>query len=217
MALRMDLSRENLLDVLEQPEFEALRAIFVSRRYGRRRIIFRPGEAENMVFIVASGKVRIFFAHEDKELTLSILKPGDIYTTHTRAFVQAFKDSTILTADAEAFRRALPDHPALAYSMIRVLGDLLRKAYSMIIRLAFLSARRRLEEYLAHEAEQRGMKSPDGVRVHLDLTVEQLASILGSTRQTISSLLGEMASEGLLHKEERGVYNIPDPALLGHR
>lgn len=214
MAQRMNLSGESLLAVLERPEHAALRAIFARRSHGRRCVVFTPDERGNQVFIVASGAVRIFFAHDGKELTLSILKPGDIYSTHTGAFVQAFKDSEILVADAGRFRTMLPAHPELAFSMIRVLGDLLRKAYTMIFRLAFLSVRNRLGEFLAHEAEARGTPAPGGTRVDLGLTVEQVAAILGSTRQTISGLLGEMADHGLLYKDGRGAFVIPDPARL---
>ncbi len=209
----MDLSRSSLLEALELPEFADLREHFTRREYGRRSLVFSPSESNN-VFIVVSGRIRIFFANEDKELTLSILKPGDIYSTHTRTWVQAFKDSVILVADADDFRRAMPDHPELAFAMIRVLGDLLHKSYSMIIRLAFQSARTRLGEYLRDEAERRGRPGADGVSLDLGMTVEQLAMLLGSTRQTVSALLGEMAADGKLVKKGRGSFLIPDLSAL---
>lgn len=215
MATRMDF-RADQPEGFSRPGAAGLPDIFTPRSYRRREIIFGPGEDENLVFVVASGRVRIFFAHEDKELTLSILRPGDIYTTHTRAYVQAYKDSTILVADTFAFRKHIEEYPALTLAMTRVLGDLLKKSYSHILNLAFKSVRRRLEEFLLHEARRHGRPHARGTLVDLDMTGEQIASMLGTTRQTVSSTLGELMAEGLLLKEGRGSYVIPDLGLLRH-
>lgn len=215
MATRMDF-RAKPHEGFSTPDGRGLPDIFIQRGYRRREIIFGPNEDEDLVFVVVSGRVRIFFAHEDKELTLSILRPGDIYTTHTRAYVQAYKDSTILVADTHAFRKHIEEYPGLTLSMARVLGDLLKKSYSHILNLAFKSVRRRLEEYLLHEARRHGRPHAQGTLVDLDMTGEQLASMLGTTRQTVSSTLGEMIEEGLLLKEGRGAYVVTDMERLRH-
>ncbi|MEG6548915.1 Crp/Fnr family transcriptional regulator [Desulfocurvibacter africanus] len=215
MATRMDLFRPGQSG-RPLPKDLALPDIFAPRSYARREIIFDPHAKEDLVFVVASGRVRIFFAHEDKELTLSILRPGDIYSTHTRAWVQAYKNSTILVADTGAFRKHIEEYPELTLTMARVLGDLLKKSYSHILSLAFKNVRRRLEEFLLHEARRSGRPHPHGTLVDLDMTGEQLAAMLGTTRQTVSSTLGELINEGLLAKEGRGSYIIPDMNRLRH-
>lgn len=60
---------------------------------------------------MASGRIRIFLADDGKELTVSILKPGDIYSTHTQAYVQAYKDSTILVPSLTDFQRQVSAYP----------------------------------------------------------------------------------------------------------
>lgn len=215
MSARMDFFQQDQ-SARPCPKGRALPDIFTPRSYAKREIIFAPHAEEDLVFVVASGRVRIFFAHEDKELTLSILKPGDIYSTHTRAWVQAYKDSTILVADTPAFRRHIEEYPELTLAMASVLGDLLKKSYSHILNLAFKDVRRRLEEFLLHEARRSGRAHEHGTLVDLDMTGEQLASLLGTTRQTISSTLGEMVNEGLLRKEGRGAYIISDVNRLHH-
>lgn len=216
MAVRMKFTNTEILRELESPERAPLRRLFSERAYVRRQLISLPYHSENKVFIVVSGRVRVFLAHEDKELTVSILKPGDIYATHTPAYVQAVKASVILEAGADAFRRCLEEFPELTYGMIQVLGNLLRNAFSIIQNLAFKDTRRRITEFFLHEARKGGAEKGQAL-VEAGLTVEDIAAVVGATRQTVSTLVNEMVREGLLAKRGRGTYLVPDVALLEQR
>jgi CRP-like cAMP-binding protein len=172
--------------------------------------------AEDLVFIVKRGRVRVYLAYEEKEFCLAVLGPGDIYSTHTRAFVQAIEDAELLVAPAAAFARRMGAFPGLYSTMIRVLGALLSRAMTIIDSLAFKKVGNRLLELLFEEAG-RGRRLPDGgVLLELKLTTEQLAAVLGTTRQTVSSLLNSLAKEGLLEIRGKGVVFIPETDRLAH-
>ncbi len=208
----------NLLRDLEQPENESLRHAFSEACYTKGSLVFQPREEHNRIFIVRTGRARVYLAREDKEFTLVILEPGAVFTTHTRAFVQALDDLTLLEADLEAVRQRLLFMPSLTASMVSVLGDLLSCSISIIDSLAFSDVKRRLVEMLLYEAR----RAPEcaeretcggcigGSRVELGLTTEQLASIIGSTRQTVSSLVNSLAKEGLLQRDGRSAICIPN-------
>ena len=134
----MRLTDSDLLRDLDKPEFAAVRAAFVPRHFPKGRQVYAPREARNSLFIVAQGRARVYLSYKDKEFTMAILDVGDVYTTHTRASVEALDDLTILTAELAAVRRFLADMPALTSSMVKVLGDLLSHAFSVIDGLAFL-------------------------------------------------------------------------------
>jgi CRP-like cAMP-binding protein len=218
----MRLTVSNLLQDLDSPEFASVRRAFsrVVRRKGE--IVFHPREGRNRLFIVTRGRARIYLASRDKEFTMAILDAGDVYTTHTRAFVQAIDDLELLEADLASVRDCLISMPSLTTAIVKVLGDLLSHAFSVIDNLAFKDVRDRLLGFLAYEARRLPRckecrscgRCEEGGMISLGLSTEQLATILGSTRQTVSSLLNSLAKDGVVQLKSRGVVCVPDLARL---
>lgn len=210
----MKFTGVNLLDELAKDELSELRSLFTERSHPKGAVIYTPDERENRVFVIARGRVRVYLAYEDKEFTLGILNPGDLYATHAGCYIQAFEDTTLLVADVHAVKRLMDTVPMVTRTMVRVLGHILQNAFSIIGGLAFKDIYARLMEYILAEARQSGELRDGGVLVTLDLTTEQLAQIMGATRQTVSTLLNDMVRAGLMEKQGRGRYFIPDMAAL---
>jgi len=212
----MRLSSLDLLAEMQKPENAHLRSMFTLRSFPKDAAIFHPNDTPDRIFVVSSGRVRIYLASLEKEFTIAILEAGAVYATHTRAHVQALEPTSLLVTDTGSFHACLPESPALTGALINVLGGLLKNSYSIISGLVFRDATRRLAMFLLEEARDSGQPDENGVSVTLrtGLTMEQLAQIVGSSRQTVSMLLGDMAREGLVEKTGRGRFRIPDPALL---
>jgi len=211
----MKFLKDNLLEHLQRPEFSQLRSKFSSRHLPKSAFICQPGAEENLVFIVAAGKVRVYLGYEDKEFNLGILTQGDLYSTHTGTFVQAMSDIEILVTDVATFRQSMMGHPEVAVSMVRVLGDILKTSFDIIDGLAFKDANCRLVSLLMNEAQKRGIVMKDGsVCVEIGLSVEQIARLVGASRQTVSTLLNDLIRANLLKRAERGCFIIPDPSAL---
>lgn len=209
----MRLTDNSLLAELDSPEWAGLRQAMTARTYAKGRQIFSPRDQENLLFLVTRGRARVYLAYRDKEFTMALLSPGDVYTSHTRAHVEAIDELEVLVADIAVVRRFLTTMPSLATAMVRVLGDLLSHAFSVIDGLAFHDVRRRLVHLLLHEADRCRDAGPTPCLAH-GLSIEQLATIVGSSRQTVSSLLGALEREGLIERRGRGVIAIPDIAAL---
>jgi CRP-like cAMP-binding protein len=217
----MRLTETSLLKDLESPEMAPLRRAFSTRRHPKGALVFQPREGDH-IFIVVKGRARVYLAYRDKEFTMAVLDAGDVYSTHTRAFVEALDDLEILVARISEVRRYLGSMPSFNSAMIHVLGDLLSHAFSVIDTLAFKDVRKRLLEFLAYEARRMprcvectgcgGCAS--GGMVSLGLNTEQMATIIGSSRQTVSSLLNALAKDGVIQLKGRGVICIPDIAAL---
>lgn len=213
----MRLTDTTLLQDLERPEMAPVRQAFHARAFVRGAMVFHPRQ-DNRIFIVTRGRARVFLSYRDKEFTMAVLDAGDVYATHTRAWVQALDDLEILVADVAEVRRHLGSMPSFNSAMIHVLGDLLSHAISVIDTLAFKDVRNRLLEFLAYEARRLPRcrecrhcgKCEDGGMVSLGLNTEQMASIIGSSRQTVSSLLNALAKDGVIELKGRGVICIPD-------
>jgi CRP-like cAMP-binding protein len=212
--MKTKFSSINLLQELDRPQYERLCADFTQQRYGKGEFVQTADQDDDLVFIIRQGRLRIYLAMEDKEFSLTILGPGDIYATHTRAHVVAIEEVVLLTMPTMRFHRYMVDHPALSRTIISILGELLKQSFSIIDNLVFKDISGRLADFLFHEAEHSGRATPDGILLRLDLTMEQLSAIIGSSRQTVSTILGSMQRAGVLAKQERGVYLITNLDLL---
>ncbi len=198
----------NLLDELAKDELAELRTVFNERTYEKGAVIYTPEEEDNLVFVIARGRVRVYLAYEDKEFTLGILNPGDIYATHAGCYIQAFDDAALLVTGVMSVKRVMNDIPIFTRTMVRVLGHILENSFSIIGGLAFKDIYNRLMDYILNEARESGQLEDGGVLISLDLTIEQLAQLMGATRQTVSTLLNDMVRAGLMEKRGRGQYFI---------
>lgn len=210
----MKFSGVNLLDELAKDELTDLRAVFIERSYDKGYVIYTPEEGGNQAFIITSGRVRVYLAYEDKEFTLGILGPGDIYASHTGCFIQAFEPTTLLVADIRSVKTVMDQVPMFTRTMVRVLGNILTNSFSIIGGLAFKDIYARLMDYVLSEARQSGTPEGDGVLISLGLTAEQLGQLMGASRQTVSTLLNDMVRAGLVEKRGRGSFFIPDMTAL---
>ncbi len=207
----------NLLDELARPELAGLRREFKTRAFAKGAWVFQPHHPDNLVFVVARGRARLFIGYHEKEFTLSILAPGDIYATHTRAAVEALDDLDLLVIPTDRFAELLADHPALTRTMVHVLGDILRSSLGVIHSLVFKDIPRRVTELLLAAIREHGVQSDDGWRVRLAMTTEQMASIVGSTRQSVSEAISRLERDGYIVREGRAAWRIPDLEALEAR
>ena len=214
MPTKMKLTEMNLLRLFNSPDYENLLKDFTTQRFPKKNLIYSPFEEKNLIFIVKSGKLRVYLACEDKEFTLAFLEAGDIYSTHTRAFVQALDDTEILVCNTTKFQQQLAALPEVSLTMVKVLGDLLKNSISTIEGLVFKDVRRRLVEYLIGAAADRGRHTSDGTVVELGLSTEDIALLVGTTRQTISLILNDFIKNDIIEKINRRTLLIKNLAAL---
>ncbi|MCT4534585.1 Crp/Fnr family transcriptional regulator [Halodesulfovibrio sp.] len=218
----MKFAEINLLSELSKPEFAELRAAMHERKFVATEVIADPScttdedmtkpdfYAAGSVFIVKEGRLRVFLAAEGKEFTLAILEAGDIYTCHTGTFVQALTSGVLLTTSIAVFHTYMRDIPQVSKVMVRILGNMLKSTFGIIDGLVFGDASTRLADFLLSVA-----KDEEGKRLaRLGMTGEQLAQHIGSTRQTVSTLLNDMVRSGILLRVKRGVFEIVDESRL---
>lgn len=187
---------------------------FVPRRLARGQVLCAPGDGRNLVFFVASGRLRVHLTGASRELTLAFLEPGDVYSTHSPAWVTATAATTVWTVDTRAFMARLADDPALLPPVMAVLGRLLTGAVGLVEDLAFREVPARLARFVLGLAQRRGEHDGEGWRVPLDLSLEDIASLLGSTRQTVSALVSQWQREGLLERRGRRCLRIPSAQAM---
>lgn len=231
----MKLTNVNLLEELASPSFADILPLFNEKTFSKNAIIFSPSDDDmervggplatlemdeapqhaaslyNYVFIVRTGRIRVYLSCDDKEFTVAVLKPGDLFVSHSSAFVQALEESKILLIDTPTFNKRMMSLHQVSISVVRVLGGMLQNSFSIIDGLALRDSSGRLARYLLENSSQ----GADGeLVVQLALSGEMLAQTLGASRQTVSTLLSDFTRAGVLQKVRRGVYIILDDARL---
>jgi len=108
------------------------------------------------------------------------------------------------------FKKIAAEHSEFTMTMVTVLGELLSGSFAIIDGFAFRDTELRLTLFFYEEALLSGVDMDDGRHLELTLTVEQIAQIVGASRQMVSTLLNNMYKSGLIERRGRGKFFIPD-------
>jgi CRP-like cAMP-binding protein len=203
--------KRGLLDAIaDGAEGGAVLSQFSDRTYNKRHILFMPFHEENLIFFVKKGRLRVYLGLNGKEISLSILVPGDVYCTHTRAYVEALEDTTISACPTEAVLNFADPQQAFIRALMCSVGTLMTGAISIIENLYFNCTDKRVAVFFYEQALSFGQEVRDGIYVKIGLTVDNIAKIVGSSRQTVSTLISSMEKDGIIKKLARGEYLIKD-------
>jgi CRP-like cAMP-binding protein len=184
------------------PEFTTLLEEFRKRSLAANTILSYPEDADNRVFYLASGRLRVFLSYGEKVFTLALLNPGDIYCTHTRAYVEAIEESQVYVCNLHTFSRRLQQHPQLIGVVTRVLSTTLSGCIDTIENLAFRDVRSRFACFLLSQLPDNEQTAP--ISISLPFSVELLAQSIGTSRQTLSTLISDMQKSGILERQAKG-------------
>ena len=205
----MNIDELRIIPVLKALTDEQLHFLLKSsheKTCKKREIIFDPEEVNNYVIMLLQGRVRIYLAYPDgREFTIAFLEPGDVYSSHSGTFAEAMDHSRILFIETATFFRFMLNNPAILITMVQVLGESLGNTIHIIENLAFLDVDKRLACFLLEAAHHKGTPSDDGTLINLGLTVEEIASAVGSSRQTASMLLNRWDKEGIIKHNRKSL------------
>ncbi len=210
MQSKMRLTSLDLIKIIESPENKNILKAFHARSFLKGEVLASPDGKENNVFIIREGKARIYLSSTSREFMLSILSPGDIYSTHTRATCRALENGSMYVCPVHEFKKIAAEHCEFTLTMVKVLGELLSGSFSIIDGFAFRDTELRLTLFFYEEALLSGVDQDGGRLLELTLTVGQIAQLVGASRQMVSTLLNDMYKSGLIERRSRGKFFIPD-------
>ena len=168
--------------------------------YEAGEIIFHEGDPGYTCHIIVKGKVRIYVIGEDgRELSVSILGPGEIVGEMAlfedlprSASVEAIEPATTLELHQNVLLHGLERSPTLARSLLRALSERLRHMTEEAEGLATLTVSDRLIARLRRLAEWSGRPVTDGVRITLPMTQQELAALVGTSRESVNRALATL-------------------------
>ena len=175
-----------------------------SRQFRRGAPIYLPADEADGVMLVASGRVKICsYTDEGKQAILAFISPGEIFgelslmeTGARDEYAEAVEKSQIILIPAEVLSEIVQRHAELSLGITKLFGLRRRRIERRLKYLLFRSNRERLVSLLLELSEQYGELTSEGVQLKIKLSHQDLANIIGSTRETVTVLLGELQSEG---------------------
>jgi len=194
------------LAALELRDREALARTVVRRPFRRGETVFQKEEPGQSLFVVERGTVRIFLpTPQGNDLTLAVLAPGDFFGDMSlldgrprSASAAATFDSSLLVLDRQAFIALISSRPSAAMAVLGVVAQRLRETDEMASDLAFLDVGGRLAKKLLDLAASHGVQQRRGILLDLRLTQEELANMIGVTRESVNRHLSEFRRTGLV-------------------
>ncbi len=203
-----------LLAFLMQPENRHYLSRFSRRSFEEKNIVSHHQTPRGGVFVVTSGRLRVYLSYEGREFTLLFLQPGDVFSMHSQAIVEAKQRSEILVADLESFTEILLHFPHLSLTAISTVGKMLSNSTHIIEDLVFRDVKSRLLRFLIELTEDKGRAGPMGIEVPFELSTEEVAMLIGSTRQSTSSLFNALIKNGNIVRINRKLILVKDVQAL---
>jgi CRP/FNR family transcriptional regulator, cyclic AMP receptor protein len=209
---------------LDDETASALASALTTRAVVRGHVVFQEGEKGDRLFVVLDGKIKISRAAADgRENLLAVLGPGEMFGELSlfdpgprTATATAITESTLASLDHDDLRPLLLAQPTVAAQFLRALAERLRRTNEAMADLVFSDVPGRVAKALLDLAERFGDESSDGVLVRHDLTQEELAQLVGASRETVNKALSEFANRGWIRLEGRSVLLL-DRARLARR
>ena len=195
---------------LNDDELRFLSGEAQERIFQAEDVIFHQGAPGYTCHIIIQGKVRIYVIAEDgRELSISILGPGEIIGEMAlfddmprSANVEAIEKTHTLELHQDVLLHGLQRSPTLALSLLRALSARLRNTTEEAEGLASMTVTDRLLLRLERLAQWSGRPAPGGVRITLPMTQQELAALVGTSRESINRALAGLRRRGRVRLED---------------
>jgi CRP/FNR family transcriptional regulator, cyclic AMP receptor protein len=207
------LRRAPLFEGLDEESARALRRQMTEVKLSRGEHLFLEGDQGDRLYVVLDGKIKLTRAATDgRESLWSVLGPGEMFGELSlfdprprTSTASAVTDATVAALGDEALRPWLMDRPDVSMHMLRALARRLRRANDVTADLVFTDVPGRVAKNLLDLADRFGERDNAGLHVHHDLTQEELAQLVGASRETVNKALADFAARGWLQISARSV------------
>lgn len=211
-------------EVLAETPLDSLQALIPGLTVGNyrpRQVIYLPGDRAQGVHFLTSGRIKISKVTRDgKELTLAYRGEGDFFGEPClleggprEEMAEAMDASATVEIPREAFDELLRNDGGAAYKFSRALIARRKDLETRVEQLIFKDVGAKLAELLLSLGQEHGVSDQRGVVVGLKITHQEMANLIGSTRETVSLTLSQFKRKGLIQTEGRRVI-LSDPEGL---
>ncbi len=191
--------------------------------FRRRRFVYRAGEPADCLYAIIHGRVKLCRIETDtgREAVIDILPEGSLFgesalysAAGQRAnSAVAYENSRLLRVQLGDFKRGMAEDVKLHDYTFRLIGQRLEHAERRLADFTLNAIPARLDRLLAEFSDRYGVSEPEGVLIDIPLPHREIASIVGSTRESVTVRLNAMRREGTIEFVNRRIL-IKRPASL---
>jgi CRP/FNR family transcriptional regulator, cyclic AMP receptor protein len=207
------LSETPLFEALSDEDATALRRGIIDVQLDRGERLFSEGDAGDKLYIILTGKIKLTKAAPDgRENLLSVHGPGEMFgelslfdpipRTSSATAVTSARLAGLAHDDLRAW---LSTRPEVAMHMLQALAQRLRRINDVKADLVFTDVPGRVAKALLDLAERFGVQTPEGLQVNHDLTQEELAQLVGASRETVNKALADFTARGWIQLAAKSV------------
>jgi CRP/FNR family transcriptional regulator, cyclic AMP receptor protein len=210
------LRRAPLFESLDDEETRALRAGVTDVELARGERLFDEGDVGDRLYVVLDGKIKLTRTSADgRENLISLVGPGEmfgelsLFDPRPRTMSASAVTDVRMAALAHDYLRSwLSGHPDVALHLLAALARRLRRTNEVMSDLVFTDVPGRVAKALLDLAARFGVQQEDGLQVNHDLTQEELAQLVGASRETVNKALADFVARGWIQLHPKSVLLI---------
>lgn len=198
---------------LEDEDLESLISVATRRKYPKEGVIFFENDLGDALFMILSGRVKVTILSDDgREIILAMLSDGDFFGEMSlldneprSATAIAMQETEMVVLHQRDFLSIVEKRPRVAINLLSVLSSRLRKANQQIGNLALHDVYGRVARILLEMASENGSRQADGRVAFRRPTHQEIANMIGATRETVSRMISDLNRQGYIEISGKNV------------
>ncbi len=215
------LKHIRLFDGISPSEMQEMEKITRMEEVKKRQPLYLPGDPSRNVYLLKKGRVKIAnTAPSGKEVTFDILEPGEVFgeldvleDAPRSTSAETLDDTLICVIPRKDFDQYLAMHPNVTFKLTKLIGLRLKKIQSRVEDLVFRDVPARLAHLLSELSKTDGVADKPGIRLKVKLTHQEMANLIGCSRETVSATMGQFRDDGLIRIDGRTVTIVNEKGL----
>ena len=215
------LARSGIFQGVDPESAESLAKDMDTIEARKGEVIFNEGEPGDSLYIVVSGKIKLSRrAPDGRENVLAVMGPSDqfgelsVFDPGPRtATATAVTDVRLARMPQTVLRPWIEAHPEVGERLLHVLARRLRRTNDSVADLIFTDVPGRVAKALLQMADRFGSRESEGLRVKHDLTQEELAQLVGASRETVNKALADFVHRGWIQLQGKSVVILDEDRL----
>ncbi|MCR4435395.1 MAG: Crp/Fnr family transcriptional regulator [Clostridiales bacterium] len=215
------IKRSSFFFELNEEELQKIADISVERKYKKNMVLFMEGDPGEAFYYIKSGKMKVFRIYEDgKEHILNILGEGDVFGEATLFNGSAYPASAVVYEDAiigaiknSDLEKLVKENSELSLKLIKILTRKLLSAQQKVRDMAFNDVFARTASQLIKLSRDFGKKGAAGTEIAIPLSRQELADMVGTTRETMSRVISRFKKEKSIAEEKDRIIILSEDKL----
>lgn len=212
----------NLFSIFCPHKYSDFKENHLFRNYKKNEFIYFSDDPSASIYLLAEGKVKILYYTDDgDEVVKSVLTKGDIFgelsilgEEKRKDFAQSVHDNTsVCQLTLDQMQEIMKEDLNFALKINKLIGLRIQKLERRVDALVFKDVRTRMVEFIKEFAEEKGKEEGKGYMINHFLTHKDMADLIGTTRQTVTTLLNELRNEGKIDFTRKSLF-VPDLKAL---